>query len=702
MKQGDWSRLILGVILVTFVACRPVMEEEVGETAENVALDSPVTAVAQQQPTATSKPNPTKSPPPKPSALPTVDTPAQWQTIGNATIGLQIAAPPEWIDLSEQTPTPTTTSMGLVTLLAANSDHTGSSLLAGKSITSGAYVGGLIANFTLNENSPLKNLEAILETLSPDVTPLAPGAFFTPPASAGDVTAAYVDVTGDVASFFADDSVPLQTRILFFQPNTPNNKQAVFLFAAPAAEWPSYAATFEQMAQTIVVYDINTSYAIGGGLANVMGSVMPGVAVNGRIDSGVRDVWSFQVDSDQYITVLATPSEPFLDLILTIVGPDGQIITRVDSGYAGNAEVAPDMLLGNSGTYYVEVAEFSGQPGPYTLQLTVNNTPLFSGGGQIQFGQGIQSTLPTNTQHIWTFAGTASHEISIVLTPDDTVDVILNLYGPDGTRLIALDEGFSGDAEVVSGFTLPLTGQYNLVVRSFAGNSGSYTLVLDEGSEQTENFYDAGDMVYGDVKQETFQPNEAHIWFFQGRAEDEVMIEVIPLQESLDLDIWLLDPNLERLAAVDEFLEGGSEVIHQTLPSDGQYLILVREFNGNPGEYQMALTAMPADVPVLAGSLAYGDSTSGTLTAEQTSLWSFAGNEGDKVTILLTPAHASEDFVLSLRDPSGATVLTVDVYTAGLAETIHEFVLSADGIWGIEVREFFGEVGEYTLTVTGP
>ena len=80
---------------------------------------------------------------------------------------------------------------------------------------------------------------------------------------------------------------------------------------------------------------------------------------------------------------------------------------------------------------------------------------------------------------------------------------IRDSYGPDGQRLVALDEGFSGDPELLSGFALPTTGEYAVLVRSFSPQGGPYTLSLDEGEQPIANFYDAGDLVYGDVRPES-------------------------------------------------------------------------------------------------------------------------------------------------------------------------------------------------------
>src|SRR5690606_19466367 len=102
-------------------------------------------------------------------------------------------------------------------------------------------------------------------------------------------------------------------------------------------------------------------------------------------------------------------------------------------------------------------------------------------------------------------------------------------------------------AEVISNLTLPLTGQYTVHVAGFGGNGGPYTLSLAEGVDETTNFYDAGDLLYAQSREESLRSNEAHAWFFNGRQGDEVEIVVTPLRSDLDLHVWLLSPETERL-----------------------------------------------------------------------------------------------------------------------------------------------------------
>ncbi|MCA9919584.1 MAG: PPC domain-containing protein, partial [Anaerolineales bacterium] len=481
--------------------------------------------------------------------------------------------------------------------------------------------------------------------------------------------------------------------------NLSQQTQALFIMSATSEQWLQYQDTFEKMASSIVLHNIYADIVIQDGSANVLGSLGQQDLVNGELIANVKDVWTFSLPGPRYANITLSPDNKDIDLILSLISPTGQTVTRIDNGYAGDTEIMIDNLLLDSGLYVVEVSEFFGAAGRYTMSLVLTEEPLFGGGGRLSLGQTIQSNMARGGQHIWTFNGNAGEVVSIVLTPANQLDAILDVYGPDGTRLAALDEGFSGDAEVVSGLELPLTGEYDILVRSFAGEGGSYSLSLDEGGESIANFYDAGDLIFGQTAHETLRENEAHAWFFNGRSGDNVFITVNPLTPNLDLDVWLLDSNVSRLAEQDAFLAGESETIDFVLPENGQYVVLVRDFFGESGQYEVSLRAKAVTPPDEAGTVMYGTAVSGTLNAQQSVVWYFNAADGDEIDIKLTPSNSNADLLFIVYDPEGNQIWSVDAAQAGDIEQVLAYPIMSEGRWSVVIREFFGEAVSYTLEI---
>jgi hypothetical protein len=698
MQNKGWSCLVIGYLFIA-VACKPVLPEN-GNTVIEPAVTMPATSVGQQS-TVTNQLKPTPTPPPKPTPAPTSFLLNNWEIIGDETYGMQMAIPADWADMSGDIQLDSTalkSPVGLISLLAANNPRTGAALLADKEIRVGAFTAGLMSNLEMSSDNPVAAMQTLLgyleaeDRMVSEITPVV----------VNGVPGAFVDVLGNPVLFPDGNGQNLVTRIYLLAQeigeNETENFQPLFLFSTTLPDWERYLPFFIQMVDTIRLFSLERDVTLGEGRLLVAGELESGVAVNGRLDSGVKDVWTFSVTEPVYTSIVLNPAADNLDLTLNLFDPLGQTISSIDNGFAGDIETAADLYLVQPGVYVVEVSDFFGAGGSYQLTLSQTSTPQFSGGGRIELGQGIQSDVGGNGRQYWTFDGAAGTLISVVVEPAANFDATLTLFGPDGTQFAGLDEGFSGDAEVLAGFELPVTGEYTIMVGSFGLNGGSYTLSLDEGGEDTANFYDAGDLVYGDRKLETLQTHEAHTWFFEGKSGDEVIIEVEPQAPALDLEVWLLDQELNRLAAQDELLQGESEILRMLLPMDGQYVVLIRDFNGILGDYVVRLSAVPVATPEARGLISYGQTITGALDMQHKVIYYFEGRQNETIQVQLEPVSLESDFAFTLVGPNGRSRHQVDETSTGYPETFIT-TLDEDGTWGIVISEFFDEGGDYALTI---
>ncbi|MEZ4642358.1 MAG: hypothetical protein R3E31_06415 [Chloroflexota bacterium] len=696
MSKRRWSCFLLSVFFTTTsVACGVVNKPAVTEPAP--PLVTTASLVPDPTLTITSPPQSTDTPAPAPS--PTFDFATTWQVIPDAVPGWQIAMPPEWVNVTARLETAaTTTPYGLITMLATDSERTAASLLASKPLHDGAFVVGLLIDTELTTDIPQANLEQLLVQMETAVPPLTPIVNTRLATTSPATQSASVDIAGHLLPFFATPDSQLHTQIVYLIPPTvapAKPEQILFLFSAPDDQWGDFADTFSRIMATFMPRTNATARTT----THIQGELTAGESVTSNLQKGQQDLWMLFVNEPQYLSLRLEPEGDQLDLAAAIIDPMGRVLANLDNGYTNNSERVVDLFLPENGRYLIAVSEFDKQAGSYHLEINTNTTPAFNGHGDILLNETIQSQLPAETRHLWTFEGTAGQNISVVLKPlQHTLDAILNVYGPDGTRLAALDEGFSGDPEVISGLSLPLTGAYTIVVSSFGSAGEAYALSLNRGGEQTANFYDAGDLVYGQSRRETLRANEAHAWFFQAQSGDEVQIKATPLGDNLDLDIWLVDPDINLLATADLFLGGEAEMLEETLPATGQYLVLVREFSGQPGSYEIGLMAMPGAPPAYAGTVAYSNAVSGTLSSGQSAFWLFMGHDEDTIDIHLQPA-ANNDLVLILQTPDGHTALTVDNAAVGEAESIDNFRLTTDGEWRVLIEEFFGDAGAYELVI---
>lgn len=709
-----WSSVMFGLMLTTMIACNPIAEDDPRLRPTQFPLDITPTIFIAQRPTdpspPTEEPLPTLEPiaESSPALNGTPMPPPGWQWIGGESLGAQIAIPSEWLDMAPRLDEMAISNrLGLPTLFAADLERTGLALLGGKAVETGAYVMGLLTSYELATNSPVEGLAVLQADLGGAATAVSA---ITPFIRVEDglgqtaVAGAYIEVEGSIPGLPPTVGQILRTRILLFTFGSSQanggSSQIAFFFGSDAAHWDTYEPLFSQMAETIIIHQLRPSLRLGEGTVVVVGDLMDGADVTRLLNQGGRDLWTFRSEGSQFATFRLHPEDPNLDLSLQLFNPAGQTIADIDNGYAGDTEIVADVFLNDPGVYIAAVNNFSSLVGRYQLQFALTTEPQFGEGGTIHFGESVQSRLQAGKQHIWTFSGTVNQLVSVVLTPgSETFDAILDLYGPDGQRLVALDEGFSGDAEVIAGFPLPVTGEFSIMVRNFAeGGDGTYALALDEGGESTLNFFDAGDLAYGQTHQETLRSNEAQAWFFNGTSGDLVQVKASPLDDQLDLEMWLLDPDVVRLATADDHLVGQAEAVEVSLPHDGQYVILVRDYYGLAGAYEIQLMAMQSQTAVAAGPLTLGETATGQLTAGSRAAWSFEGQAGTAVQITLAPTQPTHDLVLSLLAPNGETALEVDEHGAGEAEQVAQFVLPTNGRWQLIVEEFFAQPADYQIT----
>lgn len=695
MQKRDAPCLVFGVLLIAVASCRPSHNDNVVTSPQPERVETStiatLSAVGTVSPAGGSTSESAHLPSPSPD---------DWLMIGEPRAGLSLSIPPAWINLTGQLNAPAMGNrLGINLLFAAESEKAGRSLLAGKSFADGAYVSGLLVAPPAAGGDPSTALVELLAAAAPAAVRLTE---VTPIVSANGVAGYVVDVVAGPIGLNVTERKDLRTRVALFMPAPAGGERPApwiaLLLSASVAHWERRAPQFDRMLQSVAVYEVLPGTTIQEGKMIMRGELEGNreqvVATLGR---SAGDLWVFAIADDRYASITLVPDESHLDLSMTLLGPDRRAVAEVDHGHAGTAESTADLLLAEPGSYIIEVDDFHGASGRYTLSLTLSNQPQHAAGGSITFGQALQASLPANGQQYWVFSGLARQRVSIVLEPGAAAfDPVMELYGPGDRQLAIRDEGTAGLPELIADFELPLSGEYAVLVRGTSPQPGSYSISLVESRQPVENIHDAGDLAYGSVRTGTLQSREAHVWFVPGRAGDHVLIRVNPFSANLDLDVWLLDNRGEQVAAVDEFAAGEAETVELTLAADGQYAVLVRDFNGEPGEYEIVLGAAPVATPEYTGSLNYGDAVISAVPPGAAVAWTFNAQAGDIIDIEAQAGDASSDLVMVLRGPDGLSAFRADDNPAG-DEAIRAFVVPAAGSWQIVISEFFGNTAGYRL-----
>lgn len=308
----------------------------------------------------------------------------------------------------------------------------------------------------------------------------------------------------------------------------------------------------------------------------------------------------------------------------------------------------------------------------------------------IAYGETQEGTL-NNETHEWRFEGAAGDTVSIALNSDE-FDPYLELQDAEGMLLTDNDDGGGELNALIAAFTLPTSGTYIILVRSYGGAAtGSYTLSLDTVTLTTPGPINIGDEVLSELDA------DVHTWTFEGAAGDAVNIAVN--SEAIDPRVTLLGP--DGMIQVEDDDSGGSLnalIRAYVLPTSGLYTIEVRAFSaGGFGSYTLAVTAATIQQE---STLALGDQASGQLSSEA-AVWTFEGAEGELIAISVTSDVF--DPVMILRGPDSATLKEVDDTGASYDAVLSAYQLPTSGVYTILVRSYWeDESGPYNISLTQP
>jgi hypothetical protein len=144
--------------------------------------------------------------------------------------------------------------------------------------------------------------------------------------------------------------------------------------------------------------------------------------------------------------------------------------------------------------------------------------------------------------------------------------------------------------------------------------------------------------------------------------------------------------------------------------SGGQVIVMVAATpSATESEFQPIFEAMANSIeifepvapppPESGGTLLYGTTQTGSVTAAGPAAWDFIGLEGETIDIIVRPLADDFDVIFDLIDESGNSVLDIEVDESFGTEELRSFTLPASGTYIISIYGFGGSTGDYELTL---
>ena len=189
--------------------------------------------------------------------------------------------------------------------------------------------------------------------------------------------------------------------------------------------------------------------------------------------------WDYLVESSDILTVnVASPID--VDIVVSIVGPSGNVLATQNSASLGQPERLVGVPLPTAGTYMVLISEATGRAGAYGMILEGQDAYTYIFQGTLGYGDSDTTDMGDHVDHFWHFMGNAGDVITIQASPNDGSDLFIELYDHEAFQIdeAYTNDGFSGDPEVLTDFTLPTTGFYAIRIGEYGFLPCNYTISL--------------------------------------------------------------------------------------------------------------------------------------------------------------------------------------------------------------------------------
>jgi hypothetical protein len=422
-----------------------------------------------------------------------------------------------------------------------------------------------------------------------------------------------------------------------------------------------------------------------------------------RVDVQEDAVSVFQIEGriDQPVRIEAIVLSGNIDPYITMSNSVGDRLAYADSGQPGEPEVIGQFQFPGDGFYELGVAAPAGS-GEVGISIYALDPANLEGGGVFDsMDEELRGTMEhPSTYH--TFRLPVERGVRFNLSAQaltEGLDLVLELYSPDGVLLAARDDNVGVDPYLWN-FMPSQSGLYTIVLSNYDEGVGDYLLTVSQTDEDTP-------AAMGTRTELTLSANpRSSTWLtFESRALDAVRVEARPISPGMDLSVALYDSYGNRLAAADQFGIGEPEQLTTVqVPYDGQYYVEFLTL-GEGGQIEYYIRTIPQSEIELGGKRIAPSrfAHEGEIVGPGTSYtYLFDAEAGDLVG---ADAHGTDnsglDLGFDLYAPDGTQLLSLDD-VVGVNPVIDRIELPQTGQYALVLWNYGGTTGLYDLYVTNP
>lgn len=418
------------------------------------------------------------------------------------------------------------------------------------------------------------------------------------------------------------------------------------------------------------------------------------------VEAGITAIFPLEgiAESPIRIEVLVLSGE--IDPVVTINNAIGDQFAYSDSGGTGQPEVVGQFLFPEDGYYELGITTLEGQGEVGVSVYRLDPAQLEGGGVFTAMNQQLRGEIDhPATFHTFRLPVERGQRFDLWATAlDPGLDLLFELYGPDGVLLAARDDNVGTDPYLWN-YMPAQSGDYTVVVSNYAQGTGEYTVDvrLSEGGEAIRLSTRTEIALEGSPRRSTWLT-------LPGRTLDGIYVETRPTSPGVDIHISVYDPYGNRLQIADETGPGEEEIMDLVMfPFDGTYQVEFQTL-GESGTMEYFIVPISQFDNEQGGKLipgGQGRQNEIVGPASVLAYW-FEGNVDDLVGI---DAHATSstglDLAFDLFGPDGSLILTRDD-VVGKNPVIDVLELPSSGRYAIALWNFGGTVGTFDIFVTSP
>ena len=215
-----------------------------------------------------------------------------------------------------------------------------------------------------------------------------------------------------------------------------------------------------------------------GSSPQAKGELIPEDLIISNLGAGNTDRWELDLEAGDAISITVAPATA-LDVVLSLFDSNNvTLVNEQNSAAVGAPETITNFNISSPGIHSVQIKTIEGAQTDYAMMFMDAESYSFIFKGLLIENTSQSGYVEADSDHFWFFSIESSDSVSFRITPEDNGDPYVELYDPDGSRMLTIDHNGEGEAEELTNYTLLDGGMYGIRVAEFSFQPMSYTIQL--------------------------------------------------------------------------------------------------------------------------------------------------------------------------------------------------------------------------------